>query len=296
MYIGELAALGTAILWSLVSIVFTEASKLIGSMRLNINRLLFASFFLFIIILVAGVPLTMQPMQFALLVGSGVVGLIFGDGFLFRSFRHIGPRKSMLVMSLSPGVTTLLGTFVLGEEITLLVALGISITLLGIFIVVLDKKETPSQEYKTDRMGYFYAFLGAVGQSGGLVLAKIAFQMGYVPEFTAAFTRILSSGVLLLGIVIAMGNYKDPVAIYVRHPKALWLTILGSIIGPVLGITLSLVAINNTLNIGIAATLMSTMPILMLPIVVIVYKEKLSLNAVFGAIVAVVGIVFLFIK
>ena len=90
-------------------------------------------------------------------------------------------------------------------------------------------------------------------------------------------------------------RYKNPVKLYKENPKALSSTIIGTILGPYLGITFSLVAIANT-KVGIAATLMSTMPIIMLPYVRYVYKERLSWRAIAGAFIAVAGVTILFIR
>ncbi|MEJ2494886.1 MAG: EamA family transporter, partial [Ignavibacteriaceae bacterium] len=70
-------------------------------------------------------------------------------------------------------------------------------------------------------------------------------------------------------------------------------TVIGTILGPVLGITCSLVAIANT-KIGIASTLMSLMPVIMLPIARYYYKEKLNFRAIAGAFIAVIGVIVLF--
>jgi len=63
---------------------------------------------------------------------------------------------------------------------------------------------------------------------------------------------------------------------------------------PYLGITFSLIAIANT-YVGIASTLMSTAPIIMLPLVKYYYKEKLSAIAIIGTFIAVAGIAILFV-
>ena len=71
--------------------------------------------------------------------------------------------------------------------------------------------------------------------------------------------------------------------------------LFGSIVGPYLGITFSLIAIANTF-VGIASTLIATTPIIMLPMVLIYYKEKLSFISILGTLVAVCGVAILFLK
>jgi drug/metabolite transporter (DMT)-like permease len=75
----------------------------------------------------------------------------------------------------------------------------------------------------------------------------------------------------------------------------LLLTLLGAFLGPFLGITLSLVSVANT-TVGIAATLMATVPILMLPLVKYIQKDHISWRAVLGAAIAVAGVAILFAR
>jgi len=56
-YIGEAAALITAILWAGTAIAFTEASKLVGSYLVNISRLFLATVFLIVTILIFNLKL-----------------------------------------------------------------------------------------------------------------------------------------------------------------------------------------------------------------------------------------------
>jgi drug/metabolite transporter (DMT)-like permease len=61
-----------------------------------------------------------------------------------------------------------------------------------------------------------------------------------------------------------------------------------------MGVTFSMVAVSYT-EAGIAQTLMSLMPILIIPIVWLLYKEKTNWRGIFGAITAVVGVAILFL-
>lgn len=71
--------------------------------------------------------------------------------------------------------------------------------------------------------------------------------------------------------------------------------LIGSIIGPYLGISLSFIAIENT-SVGIAATLMSTTPIMLIPLSKYFYKEQIHFISIIGTIIAVFGVSLLFIK
>ncbi|HOJ19319.1 MAG TPA: DMT family transporter [Ignavibacteriaceae bacterium] len=294
MFFGEIAALITALLWSVSSIVFSEASVRIGSQQLNMNRLLFAAFFLAALVLFMGFPESVTAEQIWFLFLSGFAGLVFGDGFLFKSFHMIGARYSMLIMSFVPGISALLGYLFLDEVLSLQSIIGILVTIAGIAMVVIEKKSGNSK-FKITGLGFVYGFLGALGQAVGLLLAKNAFVLGEINEFSATFVRIISSIIILFPFMIILRKYKNPVKLYRKDTTALYLTIAGSIIGPFLGITFSLIAISHT-EVGIASTLMSTTPILMLPMVKFYYKEKIPVTGILGAFIAVCGIAILFLR
>jgi len=61
-----------------------------------------------------------------------------------------------------------------------------------------------------------------------------------------------------------------------------------------LGVTLSMVAVTYT-QAGIAQTLMSLMPVLIIPIVWVLYKQRTSWRGILGAVVAVIGVAILLI-
>jgi drug/metabolite transporter (DMT)-like permease len=294
-YLGELSALLTAFLWSGTSFAFASAAKRIGSLQLNINRMIIASVLLLITSITAGFSFLLSFSQIINLTISGIIGLVLGDTFLFKAFQNIGARLSMLLMALSPAMSSIMAFFFLNEKLSLTGLIGIAITIMGIVIVVLERKETPDATYKISKIGIVYGLLGALGQAGGLIFAKFAFQEGELNEMVATFVRIISSAGIILAGALIMKRYKNPIVLYKKDLKALGSTVVGTILGPYLGITFSLIAIANT-KVGIAATLMSMMPIIMLPIVRYVYKEKLKWQAIAGAFIAVAGVAVLFLR
>jgi drug/metabolite transporter (DMT)-like permease len=292
-YLGELSALLTAVLWSGTSIAFSSAAEKIGSLQLNINRMILASVFLISTILIMGYNFDLSNSQFTNLIISGIIGLVIGDTFLFKSFQMIGARISMLLMALSPAMSAILAFIFLDERIAPLGIIGILITISGIALVVLERNS--NSKYTITKLGIFYGILGAMGQAGGLIFAKFAFEEGHITGFVATFIRVFSSVIIFLPIMLLLKKYKNPYKLFNTNKSALGVTLIGTILGPFLGITFSLIAVENT-KVGIAATLMSMMPIIMLPMVRYIYKEKLSWRAVTGALLAVAGVSLIFLR
>ena len=197
-------------------------------------------------------------------------------------------------MSLVPAISAVLAWILLNEIITPIGIIGMVVTISGVVLVVTDRAQK-SGKGSYNKIGVLYGILGAAGQAGGLILAKYAFTEGYVNGFVASFTRLSSAGVIISAGGLLLKRYRSPIETYRNEIPALKATIAATVLAPVLGVTLSLVAIEFT-KVGIASTLMALVPIIMLPISKYYYKEKLSKQAVWGAFIAVSGVVVLFLR
>ena len=141
-HLGHLAALGTAVCWAFSALAFAAAGRRIGVLPLNLIRLVMALGFLCLAAwALRGLPLPVDasPRAWGWLGVSGLVGFVFGDLCLFRSYVLIGPRISSLMMSLAPLLTALIGWLVLGETLTGRDALGMALTVAGIAWAVLER-------------------------------------------------------------------------------------------------------------------------------------------------------------
>jgi len=99
-YIGEFSALLVAVFWTVTALAFERASLRIGSLSLNVIRLFIGLFFLSIFVWIrTGMPFPTGATQFnwVWLTISGLVGFVFGDLFLFKSYSMIGSRFAMLI-------------------------------------------------------------------------------------------------------------------------------------------------------------------------------------------------------
>jgi drug/metabolite transporter (DMT)-like permease len=263
----------------------------------------FASILLICIIAISGISLAVTFNQISNLVISGILGLVLGDSFLFKSFQLIGARLGIIIMAAVPVLSAILAFFFLDEIISYLGMFGMLLTITGILIVVLEKRSVEQNNTPFNRLGIFYGFLGALGQATGLIFAKFAFlenpaldgQGGDLNGFAASFIRLFSASIIILPVASTFRKYKNPFGIYSKDKYSAKVIMIGTIFGPVLGITGSLIAIEYA-KVGIASTLMSTMPIIMLPISRFYFKEKLDWKAIIGAFVAVVGAAIIFLR
>jgi len=224
---------------------------------------------------------------------SGLVGFIFGDFFLFKSYEFISARISMLIMSLSPPIAAFFSWMMLGETMSGQALLAMTVTLTGIVMVVVDKREKNSDKQKNSRMkikysprGIFYAFLGAIGQGGGLVISK--YGMAGYSVFGATQIRIIAGSIGFGSFVLLMRKFNMFNKAF-ESKKTMAFILMGALFGPFIGVYLSLLSVKHT-SVGIASTIMAIVPVLIIPPAIILLKEKVSWMEVVGSVVAVAGV------
>lgn len=326
---GILAALGTSAAWTFTSLFFTAAGRRIGSTAVNSIRLLIAVVLHMVTFrLITGQWLPDIPSaQLIMLAGSGLIGLTICDQALFTAFIDIGPRLALLAMTTSPIFALIFAFIALDETPGLPDLLGMFVTLAGIAWVILgrDRRDhtTPGRPHlvtpeeaeqpgddedrastvPTARVvrGWTLAIIAAATQALGYMLSKKGMGHGMeggveVSPQAATYVRMVFG---LLGILPILLHY-----LVTRHSEArrdqrtrrigrrstgLALTLGGAVCGPFIGVWLSLIAADKVSVLGVAQTLCSLAPVLILPFAAFVLKERTGKAAVGGAILAVAG-------
>ena len=140
-------------------------------------------------------------------------------------------------------------------------------------------------------MGILLGLGDVLGQAVGLVLSKVGMQ-GYNP-FASTQIRVIAGIAGFAFLFTIMGLWKNAFrALSLRKPM-LQLS-LGAFFGPFLGVSFSLISIKYA-NTGIASTIMAIVPVLIIPPSMLLYKEKVTIKEVAGAIVAVLGVALFFL-
>ena len=298
-YLGEFSALLTALFWTVTSLSFEAAGKRVGSLQVNLIRLVIAFFIYSLYLKITRgmfLPLDAGMERWLWLSLSGVVGFVLGDLLLFQAFVVVGARVAMLIMSLSPPVTALISWLMLGEVLTPMNWLGMGVTLTGISLVVLKRERGNGATRRKitsaySMKGILLAFGGAVGQAAGLVLSKRG--MGSYDAFASSQIRVIAGMVGFLIIILMMRRWPM-ILRTLRNQPAMRLISLGSLFGPFLGVSFSLLAVQHT-QAGIAATIMAIVPVLIIPPAVLIFRERINWKEITGALITVAGVMLFFL-
>jgi drug/metabolite transporter (DMT)-like permease len=297
-YLGELAGLATSVMWAGTSTFFTLAGRKIGSVVLNRVRLVLALIFLVTthwILFGDPIPPQAGAYRWMWLSLSGVIGLVLGDAFLFQAFVMIGPRLSMLLMSLAPVIATVISWIFLQEVLGFVQVLGILVTVLGIALVVSDRQQALNNgvEDRNYLRGVLFGLGGATGQALGLVTSKLGLVGGF-PALSGNVIRMLSAAIVMWLITLVMGQAGSTIQRFFKAGRARYYVLGGAVVGPFVGVWLSLVAVQYT-EVGVASTLMSLAPIFLLPVGRFVFHEEVGWKAILGTMIALGGVAILFL-
>ena len=289
---GKAAALGAAFLWAITVTVFTFAARRIGAQVVNAVRLVLAALLLLIlhwIFFGSPWPAGLGVSDTAWLLLSGLVGFAVADGLGLESFVEIGPHLGMLVQTLAPVLSAALAWGLLGQHLSWAKGGAILVTLAGIALVVAGPDEHSSHHSRA--WGLMLALGATLGQSLGQ-FTSFKGMAGGVGPFPALVIRVTAGAVGSMVYLLLRGNLRFAGAWGDRRILAQILT--GTALGPIIGGFLAMYAIAHA-PLGPASTLLSVVPIFLLPLSRIFFHEPITLRAVAGTLLTVGGAAGLFL-
>lgn len=322
MFIGETIALGVAVSWTATALFAEVASKRMGSLPLNTLRMTMSLILLAVTLwLMMGVPYPRfaDGQTWLWLTLSGVVGYVIGDYCLMQGYIYIGSRFGQLFMTLSAPTAAITGFLLLGEKMSWLAIVGMVVTLCGIALSILSKKDN-SVSLRLPAKGVFFAAMAGICQGFGLVLSKMGLEyyggalsaagvnpsmapdMALLPvplQFSIPFSAtMIRAAIGLVGffvlLVIFNKDWKQKLNHAACDRKAMWCLLGATIFGPFVGVSASLLATQYTTT-GIAQTLFALTPILIIAPAAWFFHQKVTLREILGAIISVVGVCLFFI-
>jgi drug/metabolite transporter (DMT)-like permease len=303
---GEIIALITTLCWSIGIFPFTEASRRIGPAAVNKYRLLMALVIISLVLIIffgkSFTELFSAPTQkqYLYLMLSGVIGFTLGDYLGFSSFVKLGPRLASIYTTLGPGFALIFGFAFLEETMNFIGFIGIGVTIAGVIWLTQSKKEKVQaieKGFKPDKVGIIFGIGSALCQGLGITLSKMGLlentATNHLVEVHANWVRLLGGFGLAFIISVFTGNffrYAKPV--FRNEKNGVFFMLLGTIFGPVLGVSFSLITISK-INVAVAQTIFALLPVFVLPLNYIIYKEKITFTSILACLVSIAGVMLL---
>ncbi len=292
MDIGPAAALIAAFLWTCSSMIWGMIN--LPALTLNVCKN-------WIGVTLFGIQLAIVSFGFGLVeisadwqawgwLGlSGLIGIVIGDTMYFRSLQILGPRRALVLACLGPFFAAVLGLMFLQQMMGYLVVLGVGLTMSGVLVVVMDRKakqEEPGLMPGKIQAGIAFGVLAAACQAGGGLFSIKG--MASCSPLEAAAIRLFVSAIATSLWILSRQKYRQAFkqAIKIEHLRYV---VPATMLGTWLGIWFCQMAYKNN-DLAIAQTLLSTCPLFAIPVMWILYRQRINRLAFCGTVVAIFGI------
>jgi len=295
--IGELAALGAAISWTVSALFYGKALQQARPISANIIRLTLTGSILLLFLVILGklAFLTGLPIEVvAISAVSGIIGLGLGDTLYLVSLSRIGVARAVPITCVYPLFSLVWAVFLVGEPITWAVVLGAVVIVGGIWFL---GQGTHASEVDTKKkslvIGMIFALLTAIVWSISIAMMDIAVRE--TPDLDHALAINTMRVIAIAAFLFAASPLLDRKLGFLKVPKKTVMALVaGGIVALGLGwffLAYSFVEIAQSRAVPIS----STTPLFSTLASVFLLREKVTARTALGSIMIVVGIFLIFL-
>ncbi len=294
----QLLALSAALSWAIGGLIAARPTRTLGGPRFTRIRMYWVSVLLAGVAWAAGGWGSVEATDWLPLAISGFIGLSIGDAALFTAFSRLGPRRTGILFAANAPMAAVLSAAFLGERFSVGALMGTALVFVGVALAIaLGTRPGQSHTWEEVRgslaVGVGFGLLGALGQAIGIVVADPVFDGGLDPWAGAAIRSIVGT----VGLVVLapwLERQRRARGEQVRLTARLVAVVfLSGTIGMAIGKTLVLAALTDG-DAGVVSVLVSTAPVLQLPLIWLVTRERPAGGAWAGAALAAIGTALIF--
>ena len=293
---GALAALASAALWAFASTRYAQASRALGSARVNLTRActVLPLFALTTLWSTHGHPLAaVSTTRAAWLLMSVVCAYAFADNVFFAAARRVGITTALAIASSYPLWAAVAGALWRGERFGPLRAGGTVLCVGGVIALIVlspqaaDQHAHPHSSRRQARQGILLALVTSVLWAGNTVATKMgggdlsAWQTNFV-RFCLAWPILAATSALTRrptgDAAVARAAYRGLVPV--------------SLAEACVGSSLFVYALTHT-DLAVGATLSSLAPLMSVPFALVYREERWSAPRFAAVAATVAGVVVL---
>ncbi len=291
--LGGAFALGAGASFAAASILFANLGKQkLSPLGINLGKGVVALLCLCVTMAFTGFEST-NLAGWLLLGASGIVGISVGDTTFFITLNRLGPRRTLLLMTLVPVLVAVSSMILLGERLSLRGWLGAALCVFGVTWTMWERLPRGADRGSW-QAGINYGLVTVACFAAAVILTKAGLEPGGVRPLDATFIRLLTGtvGLAVYGAATRdLGQWMSPL----RSMRLLVILAAAAVVGTYLGIWSSILALYYT-TATVATILGSTEPIFVLPLAHLFMRERVSPRSIIGAVVAVAGVALLMVK
>ncbi|MFC4655125.1 MULTISPECIES: DMT family transporter [Rheinheimera] len=290
----EYLALLAACCWAIGSLLSAKAASHLGAFAFTRYRLACAATLLWLMAFALGGINTLQSSQLPLLAVSALVGILIGDTSLFASMNRLGPRRAGVLFATHAMFSVVLAYLFLGESIWGWTLAGCSLLSGGVMTAILFGRRNEEQHHwEADssqlRSGIALGLVSAVCQAASTLMIKPLMETD-IDAVAASAVRMTVA--LVAHLTLFWLGFKVARSYQPMNRKVFLLVLVNAALSMVIGMTLILQALKRG-DAGLVGMLSSVSPVVVVPLLWLVYKRRPAAGAWFGAMMTVAGTVLI---
>jgi len=296
--IGELAALGAAICWTVSAVLYKEALLRAKPISANIVRCVCTSIVLVVCLAVMGkFGVLMDLPLYAVVLASisGIIGLGLGDTLYMASLKLVGVARAVPITCIYPLFNLLFAVFLQGEAVTFYVVFGTVVIVFGVWLLSREEESTSEPQKKVLVKGVAYALATAIIWAVSITMINMAVK---IPEKGALDTALAINTIRVAAVAVfllASAPITDREFSFLKtHRKTLAALVFGGIVALAFGwflLTYSFLYTSESQAVPIS----STTPLFATVSGIVFLRERVTAKNVAGSILVVVGVFLIFI-
>jgi len=294
--IGELAALGAAVCWTVSAVLYKEVLGETKPLSANTIRGLGTSIFLLSCLVLIGwfdALTSLQVHVVFIAVISGLIGLGLGDTLYLLSIELLGVAKAVPITCTYPLFSLVLAVLLAGENVTLQVVFAAVLIVSGIWLLSLEEENNTAKIHgDVLAKGIIIALTTAFVWSVSISLVNLTLREVSDLEHAFAITTLRITALAFFLLVFTPLTQKN-IVFFKMKIKNIALLLAGGIIAIGLGwflLTLSLTYIPESQAVPIS----STTPLFSTLASIIFLREKVTMKIVLGSLIIVAGVFLIF--
>jgi drug/metabolite transporter (DMT)-like permease len=287
---AELLAALAALCWAVGSVLSAQAASRMGAFAFTRWRLFFALCLLWAVAAWSGQWRSLDLHATGLLVLSGLVGIFVGDTALFACMNRLGPRRCGILFATHALFSVVLAWLFLGETLWGWTLAGSGLLVSGVMVAIAwGRRADESHQWEDTRgtlaVGVALGLLAALCQAVATLMIKPLMTTG-VDSVAASAVR--TSAAFLAHLILLWAGLRHSRLLQPLTAKVLANTGASAAVAMALGMTLILAAL-RTGQANLVGIMSSISPVLLLPLLWMIYRRRPALGAWVGSAMAVMG-------
>jgi len=287
---AELLAALAALCWAVGSVLSAHAASRMGAFAFTRWRLFFALCLLWAVAAWSGQWRSLDLQATGLLVLSGLIGIFIGDTALFACMNRLGPRRCGILFATHAMFSAALAWPLLGETLWGWTLVGSGLLVSGVMVAIAwGRRADESHRWEDTRgtlaAGVALGLLAALCQAVATLMIKPLMSSGVD---AVAASAIRTSAAFVAHLALLWAGLRHSRLLQPLTAQVLLSTFASAAVAMALGMTLILAAL-RTGQANLVGIMSSISPVLLLPLLWMIYRRRPALGAWVGSAMAVMG-------